>query len=266
MFGSGIVIDHNFKKKFGQNFLQDNNIIKKIANVCETNKDDLIIEIGPGGGALTKELVNKSQVLAYEIDSELKDYLLSEFSNSNINFIFDDFLNRSIKEDLSNYKYNNLFIIANLPYYITTPIINKIIEEKIDVNKMVLMVQKEVGDRFSAKEGTKDNSSITIFLNYYFDIKREFIVSRNAFYPKPNVDSIILSFTKKDKKYNVNNEGLFFKLVRDSFKQKRKTLRNNLKDYNFSKIEEVLVKNNMPLDIRAENIPMEIFIEISNNL
>ena len=260
------MINHKFKKKFGQNFLQDNNIIKKIANVCETNKDDLIIEIGPGGGALTKELVNKSQVLAYEIDSELKDYLLNEFSNSNINFIFDDFLNRSIKEDLSNYKYNNLFIIANLPYYITTPIINKIIEEKIDVNKMVLMVQKEVGDRFSAKEGTKDYSSITIFLNYYFDIKREFIVSRNAFYPKPNVDSIILSFTKKEKKYNVNNEGLFFKLVRDSFKQKRKTLRNNLKDYNFSKIEEVLVKNNMPLDIRAENIPIEIFIEISNNL
>ena len=260
------MINHKFKKKFGQNFLQDNNIIKKIANVCETNKDDLIIEIGPGGGALTKELVNKSQVLAYEIDSELKEYLLNEFSNSNINFIFDDFLNRSIKEDLSNYKYNNLFIIANLPYYITTPIINKIIEEKIDVNKMVLMVQKEVGDRFSAKEGTKDYSSITIFLNYYFDIKREFIVSRNAFYPKPNVDSIILSFTKKEKKYNVNNEGLFFKLVRDSFKQKRKTLRNNLKDYNFSKIEEVLVKNNMPLDIRAENIPMEIFIEISNNL
>ena len=260
------MINHKFKKKFGQNFLQDNNIIKKIANVCETNKDDLIIEIGPGGGALTKELVNKSQVLAYEIDSELKDYLLNEFSNSNINFIFDDFLNRSIKEDLSNYKYNNLFIIANLPYYITTPIINKIIEEKIDVNKMVLMVQKEVGDRFSAKEGTKDYSSITIFLNYYFDIKREFIVSRNAFYPKPNVDSIILSFTKKDKKYNVNNEGLFFKLVKDSFRQKRKTLRNNLKDYNFSKIEEVLVKNNMPLDIRAENIPIEIFIEISNNL
>ena len=260
------MINHKFKKKFGQNFLQDNNIIKKIANICETNKDDLIIEIGPGGGALTKELVNKSQVLAYEIDSELKEYLLNEFSNSNINFIFDDFLNRSIKEDLSNYKYNNLFIIANLPYYITTPIINKIIEEKIDVNKMVLMVQKEVGDRFSAKEGTKDYSSITIFLNYYFDIKREFIVSRNAFYPKPNVDSIILSFTKKDKKYNVNNESLFFKLVRDSFKQKRKTLRNNLKDYNFSKIEEVLVKNNMPLDIRAENIPIEIFIEISNNL
>ena len=172
------MINHKFKKKFGQNFLQDNNIIKKIANVCETNKDDLIIEIGPGGGALTKELVNKSQVLAYEIDSELKDYLLNEFSNSNINFIFDDFLNRSIKEDLSNYKYNNLFIIANLPYYITTPIINKIIEEKIDVNKMVLMVQKEVGDRFSAKEGTKDYSSITIFLNYYFDIKREFILKR----------------------------------------------------------------------------------------
>ena len=162
------MIDHKFKKKFGQNFLQDNNIIKKIASVCDTKKDDLIIEIGPGSGALTKELVTKSKVLAYEIDNELKDHLLSEFNN--VDFIFDDFLNRNIKEDLSNYEYNDLYVIANLPYYITTPIINKIIEEKIDVNKMVLMVQKEVGERFSAIVGTKDYSSINIFLNYIFDI------------------------------------------------------------------------------------------------
>lgn len=258
------MIDHKFKKKFGQNFLQDNNIIKKIASVCDTKKDDLIIEIGPGSGALTKELVTKSKVLAYEIDNELKDHLLSEFNN--VDFIFDDFLNRNIKEDLSNYEYNDLYVIANLPYYITTPIINKIIEEKIDVNKMVLMVQKEVGERFSAKVGTKDYSSITIFLNYNFDIKKEFIVSRNAFFPKPNVDSIILSFTKKDNNYNIKNEELFFKLVKDSFKQKRKTLKNNLKEYDFSKIEEVLLKNNLPVDVRAENISLEIFIEISNNL
>lgn len=260
------MIDHNFKKKFGQNFLQDNNIIKKIANTCETNENDLIIEIGPGSGALTKELVNKSQVLAYEIDLELKDELLNKFKDDKIKFIFDDFLSRNIKDDLKDIKYNNLYVIANLPYYITTPIINKIIEEKLNVNKMVLMVQKEVGERFSAKVGTKDYSSITIFLNYYFDIKKEFIVSKNAFYPKPNVDSIILSFTKKNSNYNVNDEEKFFKLVRDSFRQKRKTLKNNLKEYDFSKIEEILLKNNLPLDIRAENITLDIFIEISNNI
>ena len=260
------MIEHKFKKKYGQNFLQDSNIIKKIANVCETTKDDLIIEIGPGAGALTSELVNKSNVLAYEIDTDLKEQLLEKFNNQNVDFVFDDFLNRNIKEDLNNYKYNKLYVIANLPYYITTPIITKIIDEKINVDKMVVMVQKEVGDRFSAKEGTKDYSSITVFLNYYYNIKKEFIVSRNAFYPKPNVDSVILSFTKKNNMKVVKNEELFFKLVRDSFKQKRKTLKNNLKEYDFSKVEEVLEKNNIPKDIRAEYLSLDIFIEISNNL
>ena len=260
------MLDHKFKKKFGQNFLQDNNIIRKIAGVCNTNPDDLIIEIGPGAGALTEELVNKANVLAYEIDTDLKEGLINKFSGKNIEFIFDDFLNRNIKEDISNKNFKNLYVIANLPYYITTPIINKIIEEKIDVNQMVLMVQKEVGDRFSAKIGTKDYSSITVFLNYYFDIKKEFIVSRSSFYPKPNVDSIIISFIKKDNKVYVKDENLFFKLVKDSFVQKRKTLKNNLKLYDFDKINEILIKNNLPSDVRAENVSLEIFAEISNNL
>ena len=223
------MLEHNFKKKFGQNFLQDKNIIKKIASVAETTKDDLIIEIGPGAGALTEELVEKSQVLAYEIDTDLEETLKDKFKDKNVTFIFDDFLNRNIKEDLKQFKYNNLYVIANLPYYITTPIINKIIDEKIDVNKLVLMVQKEVGERFSASTGSKDYSSITVFLNYYFNIKKEFIVSKNVFYPRPNVDSIIISFTKKENNIKVYNEELFFKLIRDSFVQKRKTLKINLK-------------------------------------
>ena len=260
------MIDHKFKKKFGQNFLQDKNIIKKIANVAETNNEDLIIEVGPGAGALTEELVQKSQVLAYEIDQELEDNLKEKFKDKNFSLILDDFLKRDVNKDIESYKYNRLYVIANLPYYITTPIINKIIDDKLPVEKMVLMVQKEVGERFSAKTGSKDYSSITVFLNYYFDIKKEFIVSRNAFFPKPNVDSIIISFTKKDNKLSVNNEELFFKLIRDSFIQKRKTLKNNLKNYDFSKVEEVLNKNNLPLDIRAENVSLETFVEISNNL
>lgn len=260
------MIDHKFKKKFGQNFLQDKNIIKKIANVAETNEDDLIIEVGPGAGALTEELVQKSQVLAYEIDQELEDNLKEKFKDNNFSLILDDFLKRDINKDIKDYKYNNLYVIANLPYYITTPIINKIIDDKLPVEKMVLMVQKEVGERFSATTGSKDYSSITVFLNYFFDIKREFIVSRNAFFPKPNVDSVIISFTRKDNKLQLNNEELFFKLIRDSFVQKRKTLRNNLRNYDFSKVEEILIKNDLPLDIRAENIPLEIFVEISNNL
>ena len=128
------------------------------------------------------------------------------------------------------------------------------------------MVQKEVGERFSAKVGTKDYSSITVFLNYYYNIKQEFIVSKNSFIPKPKVDSVILSLTRKQEKYEVKNEEIFFKLVKDSFKYKRKTLKNNLKSYNFSKIEEILLKNNKRVDVRAEALCIEDFIEISNNL
>lgn len=261
------MIEHNFKKKFGQNFLTDKNIINKIISVSNIKNNSLIIEIGPGSGSLTRELIKYGQVLAYEIDTELRKTLDNEFSNtSNIEIIYDDFLNRNIKKDLEKYKYNNLYVIANLPYYITTPIIIKLIEEKINLEKMVIMVQKEVGERFSAKVGTKDYSSITIFLNYYYNIKQEFIVSKNSFIPKPKVDSVILSLTKKQEKYKVKNEEIFFKLVKDSFKYKRKTLKNNLKNYNFSKIEEVLLKNNKKTDVRAEALSIEDFIEISNNL
>lgn len=260
------MIDHNFKKKFGQNFLQDNNIIRKIVETANIEEDSLIIEIGPGRGALTQELVKKGQVLAYEIDTELKDYLEKQFANNNVEFIFDDFLQRNVKEDIKKYKYNKLYVVANLPYYITTPIITKLIEEKIDLEKMVVMVQKEVGDRFSATYGTKDYSSITVFLNYFFKIKKEFIVSKNAFIPKPNVDSIIISLNKKENRLYLENEEHFFKLVRDSFRQKRKTLRNNLKEYNFEKIYEVLKKHNISESVRAEELPLEIFVDISNIL
>ena len=260
------MINHVFKKKYGQNFLNDKNILNKIANVANTNPNDLIIEIGPGAGALTEELIKKSQVLAYEIDNDLEEILRNKFKNNNFELIIDDFLKHDIKKDLESKKYEDLYIIANLPYYITTPIINKIIDDKLNVKKMVLMVQKEVGERFTASVGTKEYSSITVFLNYYFEVKKEFVVSKNSFYPRPNVDSIIVSFTRKEKEKRIKNEEQFFKLIRDSFVQKRKTLKNNLKDYDFSKVEQILLKNNLKLDVRAENIPYEVFIDISNNL
>ena len=126
------------------------------------------------------------------------------------------------------------------------------------------MVQKEVGDRFCAKVGTKDYSSITVFLNYYFDIKKEFIVSRNAFYPRPNVDSIVISLTRKSNNYEVKDENKLFELIRESFKYKRKNLKNNLKKYDFAKIEHVLNTFGMDQNARAEQLTLEQFIEISN--
>lgn len=258
----------NFKKKFGQNFLLDENILDNIIKEADIKENTLVIEIGVGAATLTKKISKKAKyVLGYEIDKTLEEPLKEILKDYNkIEIIFDDFLKRNIKEDLKKYKYDALMVVANLPYYITTPIITKFIDEKIDVNKLIVMVQKEVADRFTAKTGTKEYNSLTIFLNYYFDIKKAFIVSNNVFYPKPNVDSAVVVFNKKVNKKSIKDEKLFFKLVRDSFKQKRKTLKNNLKDYDLDKIDYILNKYNMNTSVRAEKISINIFIEIANYL
>lgn len=257
-----------FKKKFGQNFLKDDSIPSKIIFYSQIPEDTLVIEIGPGAGSLTKQLANHSkQVLAYEIDTSLEEVLDQNLvSYSNIQIIYDDFLQRNIREDLKDFQYKHLYVIANLPYYITTPILMKIIESGIIVDKIVVMVQKEVGNRFCAKPKSRNYGSITVFLNYYFEINKLFVVSRNCFIPKPNVDSVILSLTRKEEILHVTDFSLFSKLVRDSFQYKRKNLRNNLKSYNLVKIEEVLRKYNYQLTSRAEELPLEVFVEISNNL
>ena len=257
-----------FKKKFGQNFLKDDSIPSKIIFYSQIPEDTLVIEIGPGAGSLTKQLANHSkQVLAYEIDTSLEEVLDQNLvSYSNIQIIYDDFLQRNIREDLKDFQYKHLYVIANLPYYITTPILMKSIESGIIVDKIVVMVQKEVGDRFCAKPKSRNYGSITVFLNYYFEINKLFVVSRNCFIPKPNVDSVILSLTRKEEILHVTDFSLFSKLVRDSFQYKRKNLRNNLKSYNLVKIEEVLRKYNYQLTSRAEELPLEVFVEISNNL
>ena len=257
-----------FKKKFGQNFLLDQNVLNNIVDLAEITKDTLVIEIGVGAAALTKKLSLKAKnVLSYEIDKTLKDPLkiiLDEYEN--VDVVFDDFLNRNIKQDLQKYKYDNLMVVANLPYYITTPIISKFINEKIDVSKIIVMVQNEVADRFSAVIGSKNYNSLTIFLNYYFDIKKAFMVSRNVFYPKPNVDSAVVLFNKKKNKLKAIDENMFFLIVRKAFKQKRKTLKNNLKDFDIDKINCTLNKFGKDINYRAENITIEEFIEISNEL
>ena len=259
--------DFNFKKKFGQNFIIDENIIDSIINKADIDKNTLVIEIGPGAGSLTYKLAkNAKNVICYEIDTTLKDILeknLKEFNN--VEIIYNDFLKQNIKEDINKYNYDKLYVVANLPYYITTPILIKIIEDSIAVDKIVVMVQKEVGDRFKAKPNSKDYSSLSVYLNYYFDVKKILDVSRNVFMPKPNVDSIVVEFNKKEK-INLKNEQLFFKLVRDSFKQKRKNLRNNLKGYDLEKINSILNKYNFDLTARAEQLDISIFIDIANNL
>lgn len=256
----------NFKKMYGQNFIIDENIINNIINKSQVDKDTMVIEIGPGAGSLTYKLSKFAKnVLCYEIDNTLSNILNDVLKdNDNIEIIFGDFLKSNIKNDLQKYDYKKLYVVANLPYYITTPIIMKIIEDNINVDKIVVMVQKEVGNRFKAKPGSRDYNSLSVFIDYFFEVNKLIDVSRNVFLPKPNVDSIVIELKKRENKLTIKNEKIFFKLIKDSFKQKRKTIRNNLKDYDLDKIELVLKKHNMNLSTRAEQISIEIFIEISN--
>lgn len=258
----------SFKKKFGQNFIVDKNIINSIVNKSEIDKDTLVIEIGPGAGSLTAGLCEAAGwVLCYEIDKTLENMLKENLkSYDNYEVIFDDFLKRNVKEDLKKYNFSKIYVVANLPYYITTPIIIKLITDNLNIDRIAVMVQKEVGDRFKANPGTKDYNSLSIYLNYYYDVRKLLDVSRNVFMPKPNVDSIVVCFDKKKEKLRLKDEDVFFKLVRDSFSFKRKTLKNNLKNYDLDKILEVLKKYDLDLSVRAENLPIEIFVEISNNL
>ncbi len=260
--------EFNFKKKFGQNFIIDENIINNIVTKANIDKDTLVIEIGPGAGSLTYFLAKVAKnVLCYEIDTTLKEILkdnLKEYNN--VEIIYNDFLKVNVLNDIKKYQYKKLYVIANLPYYITTPIIIKLIEDDINVDKIVVMVQKEVGDRFKAVPGTKEYSSLSVFLSYYYNIKKIMDVSKNVFIPKPNVDSIVVEFEKKEKKLNVINEQLFFKLIKDSFEFKRKTIKNNLKNYDLEKINKVLKKHKLDLSVRAEQISLELFVEIANEL
>lgn len=257
-----------FKKKYGQNFLTDQNILNNIIDLASIKKDALVIEIGVGGAALTKKLCKHAKnVLGYEIDTSLKQPLSKLlFDEKNVTIIYDDFLNRNVKKDLEKFEYNSLMVVANLPYYITTPIITKFIDEQINVEKIIVMVQNEVADRFSAKPGSKAYNSLTIFLNYYFNIKKAFVVSRNVFYPKPNVDSAVVVFERKTQKIKINDERFFFNLVKQAFFYKRKTLKNNLKNYDLAKIDKIMQTFGKNINYRAENITIEEFATISNEL
>ncbi len=253
------------KKSLGQNFLQDENILKNIANSITTKTNDLIIEIGPGKGALTKYLKEKNSFLiCYEIDERMKE-ILKKLEDNKTKIIFNDFLQADIINDSQEFAYENIYIIANIPYYITTPIIKKVIKQE-KLKSMTLLIQKEVAERLTAKPGSKSYGSLTVYLNYYFNINYLFNVSKYAFNPIPKVESAVVNFERIKNKISVKNEKLFFKLINDSFKMKRKTLKNNLKEYNWTKIKTILEKRNLNESVRAEELSIEIFVEIANAL
>ncbi len=255
----------DYKKSLGQNFLIDKNIIEKISNSINPNKDDLIIEIGPGAGALTKELLKKDvDIICFEIDTRLKEKL-EKLESNKLKIIFEDFLKINLDDYIDYNKYKRIFFVGNLPYYITTAIINKIVEESKPY-QITIMVQKEVADRFNAKIKTKDYSSISVFLQYNFDIEKIAIVNKNCFEPIPKVDSMVIKLKNKSNKLFVTNEEKFYEFIKDAFKQKRKNLRNNLKNYDLNKIEKIMKTFNKDLTSRAEELSIEEFIKIFNEL
>lgn len=254
------------KHSLGQNFLKNKNVLANIIDSVDVQKDDLVIEIGPGQGALTKFLkLYKANLVCFEIDKRVEKYL-KDFIDDKTRIIFKDFMEVDINEEIKDIKYNNLYVIANLPYYITSPIISKIIDSKLDVKEMVLMVQNEVADRFSAKPGSKDYGAVTVYLNYYFDVNKLFFVHRSSFDPAPNVDSAVIKLSRNDNSTRVKDENVFNKLVKDAFHMKRKNLNNNLKEYDKNVISKVLEKYNLDLTCRAESIPLDCFIDMSNEL
>ena len=264
--------DFYIKKKFGQNFLVDQNILKKIVNVPNLTDNTLVIEIGPGMGSLTEHLLNNAKhLLAYEIDNDLIPILNETFKDDNFTLINDDFLKRNIDEDIENIgKFDKVVVVANLPYYITTPIIMKLLEESKYVNEMVLMMQLEVAQRITSKPSTKDYNSLSIAIQYKAKGTIAMKVPKTVFIPAPNVDSAIVKLeVLEELPFIPNNEEHFFKLVRSSFTQRRKTLVNNLNSaMNYSK--EFVINTLIDLDfderIRAENLSVEDFVRLSDKI
>lgn len=255
------------KKKFGQNFLNDNNVLNDIVKLSKVNKNELIIEIGPGLGGLTELLCkNAKQVLCYEIDSEVVPILKSNLKDfDNYEIILNDFLKRDIEKDILD-KFgdvDNVRVIANIPYNITTPIILKLLECK-RIKSFFLMVQKELAQRFSAEPKTKEYGSISAYLNYVGVGKLERIVSKNCFTPAPDVDSALFSFVKEK---DADDDVLSY--LRDAFSQKRKTIVNNLNSSRKTPkdmIKDILNELNIKEDIRAEALSIDELIRIKEKL
>lgn len=263
--------DVSVKKQFGQNFLMDNNIITKICDISNITKEVNVIEIGPGLGFLTQELkARANKVMCYEIDSEMVKVVTNRFENDdNVIIKYQDFLKANIDKDIENYLNDKpVIVVANLPYYITTAILIKILEESKYIKQMTVMMQLEVADRICGKPSTKDYNSLSVLMQYFTTCRLAIKVGAGCFYPEPNVDSAVVLVKHKDIiDHPALNEEYFKKFNRIVFAQRRKTLANNLKQgFGYSKelIENILNKNNISLTIRTEALKVEEIVILAN--
>lgn len=267
----------SFKKSLGQNFLTEPNILRKIVETAGIDTQTNVIEVGPGIGALTEQLAkNAAQVLAFEIDDRLIPVLEDTLSPyENVTVIHEDVLKAKLVEATTAVFKEALPIkvVANLPYYITTPIMMHFLESKLDVEEMIVMMQKEVAERISAKPGTKAYGSLSIAVQYFMEASVAFIVPKTVFVPQPNVDSAIIKLTKREKPaVEVTDEKEFFKLTKASFQLRRKTLWNNL-THSYGKNEATknwlttsLAEAEIDPSRRGETLSLEEFARLSNTL
>ena len=258
-------------KNLGQNFLIDDEAVTGIIDAAKVSKENLIIEIGPGLGTLTKELLEKAgKVICIELDKRMIEILEDRFSMyDNFKVINEDVLKVNLKDLIQQEKIKTAKIVANLPYYITTPIIMKLLEDRLDIETITVMIQKEVADRLVTEPGTGDTGAITYAIHYYTEPKRVLEVPNTAFIPAPKVNSSVIQLEiLKTPSVKVENEEELFKLIKIAFMQKRKTLINalaNSKKYgNKEQIEKVLRELKIDLQIRPEKLTLEQFAELSN--
>lgn len=271
-----LIKKHDFRiaKKFGQNFLVDENVLKTIIECSELSKDDYVLEIGPGLGVMTQVLCEKAgRVLAVEIDRNLIPILkVSLFGFDNIELINDDILRLDLKKVLQeNFGDAPIKVVANLPYYITTPIIMRLLEEDINLKSITIMVQKEVGERLCADPGGKDYGAITVAVQYRCIPNKILAVPPESFVPQPEVESMVVRLDSRDKPpVELKDEKMYFRVVKAAFGQRRKTLLNALASGNLGKTKEelrsVLSENNIDENRRGETLSLEEFARIANDL
>lgn len=255
-------------KKLGQNFLINQQIIDDIIEKSEITKEDTVLEIGPGLGSLTKALINNAKrVIAVELDENMVNILKNRFNQENLEIINDDILKINLNE-ITN-RYGKIKVVANLPYYITTPIVMKLLEEEYDIESITVMVQKEVGERLCAKPGSRDFGAVTVGVNYYSKSKIIIDVPKDNFMPVPEVDSCVIKLDILDTPpVELKDKKRFFRLIKAAFSQRRKTINNSLASGEFSKeaILNVLDKLNIDAKLRAEDLSIQDFANITNEL
>ena len=258
-----------FKKQFGQNFISDDHLLAKIVEAAEITPEDVVIEIGPGAATLTAALAEKAaQVIAIEIDKDLFPIIERRMAGySNFELVAGDAMKVDFDALAAKYGAKRYKVVANLPYYITTPIVMRFLEDGFRVSELVIMVQQEVADRFLANPGTKAYGAITAAINYYGIVSRAFNVPRTMFTPRPEVDSSIVKIKcYENKPFEADDEKLLRRVIKAAFGQRRKTLNNALKALNLPKdeLDKALQRAGIDAARRGETLSVEEFVRLSN--